>query len=65
MLRSNESSVCSWVIVRKVKSAFCLEKVIETSFNEMNFISALKTIPHFLHMVTKHKKTLIYNRKEK
>ena len=65
MLRSNESSVCSWVIVRKVKCAFCLEKVIETSFNELSFISALKTIPHFFHMVTKHKKTLIYNRNEK
>ena len=37
----------------------------ETSFNETSFISALKNIQKFPHKMTKHKKTLISNRKKK
>ena len=36
----------------------------ETSFNETSFISALKTTQNFSQMKTKHKKTLICNRKK-
>ena len=36
----------------------------ETSFNETIFLSALKNIQKISHMMTKQKKTLIYNRKK-
>ena len=37
----------------------------ETNFNETNFISALKNIQNFPHIMTEHKKkTLISNRKK-
>ena len=39
-------------------------QINEISFNEISFISALKNIQKFSHMMTKHKKSLISNRKK-